>query len=226
MGTSTTIQIIRYFGLVVLFGGLITLGVVVPTLPNSTLQAIVAVFSLITVAIGYLWYKKVTDVARGKGLLGKKRYSRAREYAILLFLVVSSIMFSAMPVSYLQGTEGCSTDCLTYKRRVETIEYFMLSITVIAGLLAFGPIMFGRTILGPVFQELQYMAGAMFLVLLFFMLFLFPLHVMFADCQIQDQWGYVQQGCYIDMCALQTNGPPLTRFILDMITPPGYGCNG
>lgn len=220
MGSATTIQIIRYFGLVVLFGGLITLGVVVPSLPSTGLQAIIGVFSILTIVIGYLWYRKVTEVAMRKGYL-KKEKSRAREYAILLMLVASSIMFSMAPVVHLQeGEPGCSTECLTYKERVVTIEYFMLSLTLISGLLAFGPIMFGRTILGPVFQELQYMAGAMFLVLLFFMLFLFPLHVMFVDCVDMDG----NNGCTIDMCQLMNNGPPLTRFLLDMIIPPNYGC--
>jgi len=221
---SLTIQIVRYFGLVVLFAGLITLGVVVPSLEPAALQAIVGAFSLVVMFIGYIWYKKVTEVAMKKGLL-KKEKDRNKEYAILLLIVASSVMFSLAPTSlvHLQfygSNSGCSADCLTYKQRVQVIEYFTLSLTLISGLLAFGPIMLGRTVLQPIMQELQYMAGAMFLILLFFLLFLFPLDVMFVSCY--DMSG--NQGCYIDMCQLVRSGPPLTRFLVSMILPPNYTC--
>ncbi len=231
MNTRTKVQIIRYFGLIVLFGGLVTLGGIVPLVPNKGIQGILAVFSLLAIIIGYVWYRKVTDVARRKGYLSKNP-SRMREYAVLLLIVASSTVFSLTPVLHMQyGDEaGCTTDCLTYKNRVVTIEYFMVALTIIAGMLAFGPIMFGRTIIGPIFQELQYMAGAMFIVLLLFVLFLVPIHVIFQPCTVTTSNGgnYNQQGqegCYIDMCALAQSGPPMTRWVLDKIMPPDFSCS-
>lgn len=231
MDTRTKINIVRYFGLLVLFGGLGTLGVVVPVIPNKGLQSIVAIFSLITIVIGYVWYRKVTDVARRKGYL-RKTPSRAREYAILLLIVASSIVFSLTPTTYMQYgdyTSTCSADCPTYRDRVVSIEYFIVSLVIISGLLAFGPIIFGRTILGPIFQELQYMAGAMFIILLVFVLFLVPIDVIFEDCTVTTTSNGQEQevpGCSINMCNLEQSGPPLTRWVLDKILPPNYSCSG
>lgn len=232
------IQVIRYFGLVILLAGLLTLSVVVPSFPNPSIQAILAVISIIIIIIGYVWYKKVTDLAKKRGLIRKEK-KRNREYAILLLLVVTSLAFSFVPTVHMQtsNNNGCSTTCYTYEQRVITIQYFMLSITLLAGILAFGPLLFGRTILGPIFQELQYMTGAMFMLLLFFLLFLFPISAMFVPCTITTtkSGGYfggttqVQtHGCYININNLRTSGPPLLRLILNWILPPQstYGSSG
>jgi len=218
------IHLARYFGLVVALGGLLTLAAVVPGLPSFAMQAVVGAFAVLAIIVGYLWYRAVTEAALKRGYLGR-RAGAAREYAIVLLLAALTTLYTFAPLMLQTQTtpSGCTRECVTYKDRVLTIEYFILALTLVSGLLAFGPIIFGRTILGPVLQEVQYMAGAMFLIMLFFTLLLFPLHVIFVDC-LTSQYVTQPDGCYIDMCQLVRGGPILLRFLFSLILPPGYQC--
>jgi len=211
------VHLVRYFGLVVALGGLLTLAVVVPGLPSLALQAIVGVVSVTAIAVGYVWYRSVTESAIRRGLLRKERRV-AEEYVAALLLVAITALYALTPILSMQSTTQCDTEyCPKFRERVVAIEYLILGLTLISGLLAFGPIIFGRTIIGPVLQEVQYLAGVMFIFMLFFLLLLFPIDVIFETCANG-------QGCYINMCKLASNGPPLLRLVVGWLLPPGSGC--
>lgn len=223
---SLLIHLVRYFGLAVALGGLLTLAAVVPGLPSFALQAVAGAFAILAIIVGYMWYRAVTEAALKRGYL-RRRSTLAGEYAIAFLLVAVTALYALTPLTLQTQTQqgACDASCRAYKNRVTTIEYFILALTLVAGLLAFGPIIFGRTILGPVLQEVQYMAGAMFLIMLFFTLLLFPLHVVFVDCWTRPYaTGSPPDGCYIDMCKLASSGPPLLRFLFSLILPPDYVC--
>ncbi len=221
---SLLVTVLRLFGVVIALGGLGTLVFIVPTLPDTVLQLLIGFIALLVTVFGVVWYFRVTASARRHGVI--RSVKLASLLAPILAVPVLTLLYAYIPIPILQSDVGCSTDCIEFKNRVVTIEYFIVSITLIAGLMAFGPILFGRTIIGPIFQDLQYLSGGMLLLLIVLLLFIFPLHVMYVDCTSYDPnlGTYVLEGCTIDMCELVNRGPPLTRFVISMILPPNTVC--
>jgi len=189
---------------------------VVPGLPSLALQAVIGFVGVAAIVVGYAWYRAVTESAMRRGLLRRGRRA-AEEYVAALLLVAFTALYALAPVLSMEAKTRCDKDyCPTFRQRVVWIEYLLLGLTLISGLLAFGPIIFGRTIIGPVLQEVQYLAGVMFIFMLFFLLLLFPIDVIFETCTTDDN----ERGCQINMCNIANSGPPLLRLVVSFLLPP------
>lgn len=201
-------------------GGIALLGIVGPAIPAPTSYVAEGVGILITL-IGVLMYRKIDDVRYR--LYGRR--GDARRYAAL---VLALIMFNAFapPVmmQYGYGNSDCSTECWTIRTRVISVEYFIIMITAVTFLIALAPIVFHRTVLGQIFQEISGLAASALILLIGSLLLIFPIHVIFVPCGGGGGYGGYGGGanaCYIDVCQLLTNGPPLMRIFLKWILPPG-----
>jgi len=206
--------VLKVFSVLMVVGGLLTLGLAVPALTPTALQVAVAVASIIVVVVGYVFYRKVVELEERVGGSSRRRYR-----GLLLFL--AAIVFLTSLASVVSAQVGYECDmymCPEYRTRLIIIENFVLFLTLMSMLIAFGPIIFAKTIIGVVFQELQSVAGTAFMALIVLTLFLYPAHVMYVPC------GENGAGCYVDTCQLFRAGPPLARFFLSFINPPGYGC--
>jgi len=161
------------------------------------------------VLFGLVWIVKVRSAIRKAKVRSKMKRRSTLAYAIL-YLMLISIGF--MNVGYLQSY---SRDCYVMYQRVVYVEYFLIGLLIISGFLAFAPVILGRTILGPILQELQYIAGAMLILLIFALLVVFPLDPMFVLDNPQNPTA-----CYVDVRRLQAQGPPLLQILLRLFTPP------
>jgi len=176
------------------------------------------IFGAIIFIFGILWTKKAyrrykEKTSQMKALLSDKTLSIIAAALLASSLFVSSIMM------YTQ-TSSCTVYCYYFRDRILYIEYAMLGFTVIAGLLALAPIILSRTPLAPILNEFQPMAGAMFIILIFLVLMIYPIDTMFVVSQITDANGNVVNCCYVSIDNLKAYGPPLLRVLLQVIIPP------
>jgi len=170
------------------------------------------VFGGLLVFGGAYWILRVRSAERKVKAREVLKRQRSTMYtAALAALVTVALTTSVVALAQTTMTEVVQY-CLTMYRRVMFMQYFIIGLLLIAGLLSFAPIIFGRTILGPILQELQYIAGAMFIILVFVALLLFPLDPMFT--------GIEQGTCKINFENLKNNGPPLLKLILNFFSPP------
>ena len=173
------------------------------------------VFGGLLVFGGAYWILRVRSAERKVKAREVLKRQRSTMYTVALAALVTVALATSV-VALAQTTTADATQyCLTMYRRVVFIQYFIIGLLLIAGLLSFAPIIFGRTILGPILQELQYIAGAMFIILVFLALLLFPLDPMF----VTEQRG-TELTCKISFIKLQQEGPPLLRLILRFFSPP------
>lgn len=194
-------------------GLLIMLAGVILIAGYGTLETIGPMYvglGLILLVLGGLWTYKVNKVIK-RYSKNPQKYKKFSKYAIAIFLILSYTMFSMGAVFAEIPTP--SPECAVIYRRVQWVEYTMLGMLIFAGFLSFGPIILGRTILGPILQELQYIAGGMLILLIFALLMIFPLDPMFVF-QSNDQ-----NACYISVNRLKNNGPPLLQVILKLFIP-------
>lgn len=163
--------------------------------------AILALFSVLFT----LRINKVLKKVAKKSALGK---TKALAIALLILTATSMLLNVA-------SAQAGITECIEMWKRIRYVQFIMLGFLIIAGFLAFAPVILGRTILGPILADLQYMAGAMLILLIFALLLVFPLDVMFyIDNPAQPN------DCKIDFRRLQSDGPLLLQIILRLLVPP------
>lgn len=208
-----------------LFGGIlgIVMGIVFIGLGSSMpapVSSVYTVFGMILLLFSILFTLRVNKALKKVSKRARKPVTpgRLRTLAVAaLLLLVATIPMNI--VSAQTGYRGELEDetailmCLEMRRRIIYVQYAMLGFLIIAGLLAFVPVILGRTIVGPILADLQYLAGAMFLLLIFALLLIFPLDAMFV---------VGTNTCTIKVDNLKNNGPPLLRIILTLISPPTY----
>lgn len=203
MKTKNMIIIMEIGAILVIFTSLLmiaTLG----TLPGvGPIYSGISVFLLLTGLLFLIKLRKAERRLRAKERLARKIY------------VVIILLGLALSVSVVHMAGKYSRECLTVYQRVVYVEYTMLGMLLISGFLAFGPILLGRTILGPILQELQYIAGAMLILLIFTMLILFPLDPLFEFDNAKNPTG-----CIFDPTNLKSAGPPLLRLLYALFSPP------
>ncbi len=163
------------------------------------------------ILFGIVWIIKVRGAVKRAEARNRLKRRRTAMYAILYLLLLSS-SFMASNIAHLQTF---SKECYTMYQRVVYVEYFLIGLLIISGFLAFAPVILGRTILGPILQELQYIAGAMLILLIFALLVVFPLDPMFVMDNPQNPTA-----CYVDIRRLQSQGPPVLQILLRLFTPP------
>jgi len=173
------------------------------------------VFGGLLVFGGAYWILRVRSAERKVKAREVLKRQRSTMYTVALAALALVTVALATSVVALAQTTDVTQYCLTMYRRVVFIQYFIIGLLLIAGLLSFAPIIFSRTILGPILQELQYIAGAMFIILVFLALLLFPLDPMF----VTEQNG-TELTCEINIMQLKQDGPPLLRLILRFFSPP------
>jgi len=173
------------------------------------------VFGGLLVFGGAYWILRVRSAERKVKAREVLKRQRSTMYTVALAALVTVALATSV-VALAQTTE-VTQYCLTMYRRVMFMQYFIVGLLLIAGLLSFAPIIFGRTILGPILQELQYIAGAMFIILVFVALLLFPLDPMFV---FEQSGTRGELTCKINIMNLRDNGPPLLRLILRFFSPP------
>ena len=116
------IHLVRYFGLVVALGGLLTLAVVVPGLPSLALQAIIGAVGVAAIVVGYVWYRSVTESAIRRGLLRKERRA-AEEYVAALLLVALTALYALTPILSMETKTQCDDKyCPVLRQRGIWIE--------------------------------------------------------------------------------------------------------
>lgn len=142
----------------------------------------------------------------------KKPAVPSRVKGLAIAVLVLAIM--TMLVNVVSAQAGVY-ECIEMWRRIRYVQYVMLGFLVIAGFLAFAPVILGRTILGPILADLQYMAGAMLVLLIFALLLVFPLDVMFF---IDNPLSPTQ--CDVRLDYLRDRGPFLLQIILRLLMPP------
>lgn len=135
---------------------------------------------------------------------------RTKGLAVAL-LILTVVTFTLNVASAQVGIR----ECVEMWVRIRYVQFVMLGFLVIAGFLAFAPVILGRTILGPVLADLQYMAGAMLVLLIFALLLVFPLDVMFF---IDNPANPTQ--CDVRLDYLRDRGPFLLQIILRLLMPP------
>ena len=171
------------------------------------------VFGGILVFGGAYWILRVRSAERKVKAREVLKRQRTTMYTVALATFVTvALTTSVVALAQTTTLTEVVQYCLTMYRRVMFMQYFIIGLLLIAGLLSFAPIIFGRTILGPILQELQYIAGAMFIILVFIALLLFPLDPMFT--------GIEQGTCKINIMNLKDHGPPLLKLILRFFSPP------
>lgn len=209
------LKMFKYAGLaaavagIMMFVGLgnISVGEENMSLINNVYRATGAIVTL----FGIVWYWKVGK--RVDREIGRLR-SRRVEAFILLFIVGAALL---APMACASGRSACTEECLVARSRVLYMEYFSIMLTMIAGFLAIAPLILGRTVLGPLLQELQGIAGSMLILMIALLLLIYPLDVMFVPNDYENPTC-----CEISFEALKSEGPPLLRIILSILTPPEY----
>lgn len=181
----------------------IAIGVTLPP-PVSTIYVI---FGLIVAAFSGVFTlrvkKEINKVLKKSLGTGTK--------ALAIALVVFTLTVSFLNAAYAQSI--AVRECIDMYRRIVYVEYVMIGFLIIAGFLAFAPVILGRTILGPILADLQYMAGAMLVLLIFALLLVFPLDAMFYVTPNLDQ-------CEVRLDYLRDRGPFLLQIILKLLMPP------
>ena len=195
-------------GLIMMLAGLI---MIIGYGTLETVGPIYTILGLIVMGLGGFWTYKVNQAIK-KYSKNPKKYKKFSKYSIALFLILSFGL--TLSGTVLAEIPTPSPECLMIYRRVQWVEYTMLGMLIFAGFLSFGPIILGRTILGPILQELQYIAGAMLVLLIFALLVVFPLDPMFVLDNPRDPTG-----CYISIKRLKDHGPPLLQIILKLFIP-------
>ena len=192
-------------GLLLMLAGILLIAV------YGTLEFIGPVYDVMGVLlliVGGVWTWKVNNLMKRKK---KTRYSTYRNYVIPILLT----LMMGLALANTVFAQSFSKDCYVMYRRVQYVEYTLIGLLIISGFLAFGPIILGRTILGPILQELQYIAGAMLILLIFALLVVFPLDPMFVLDNPKSPTA-----CYINIQNLASQGPPFLQIILRLFTPP------
>lgn len=173
------------------------------------------ILGFLLIIMGAYWVYKLRKLERKYGIRRGGGRTSYKTYMVTLLLATLIGVFSVGGV-YASGPEYSPT-CLTIYQRVEYLEYTLLGLLLVSGFLAFAPIIFGRTILGPIFQELQYLAGAMLILLIFALLVIYPLDPMFV---FDGDTPNSSTGCYVDISNLEDQGPPVLQLILRIFSPP------
>ena len=169
---------------------------------------------IVAILFGLVWVKKVRKVKRRYHIRATSK-SRTLAYVFIPILMYLSF-FASMSFVQAYGTNNrYSTVCYEIWNRVKYLEYFSIGMLIITLFLTLGPLVLGRTVLGPIMQEFQGFSGIMILVLLFIFSFLYPLDPMFVFPKTGSQ-----NMCYIDIDNLKDSGPPAMRLLLKMISIP------
>lgn len=123
--------------------------------------------------------------------------------------------------SYTTTTFTPTSYCYTAYLYTTYLQYIILGFLIVATLLAFIPVILGRTPLGPVFGEFAGLSGILIVLLVFAMLFLFPINVMFTTANATSYSYYyvppTPNNCVIDIYNLEHFGPPLLAAFLKLI---------
>lgn len=204
MNQATMLKGMLVGGIIGILIGLmfIGLGATLPA-PVSTVYFIFGGFvTLFSIAFTLRVNKAIKKVSK------KSALSKAKALAIALVIV-------AVTAFTLSVAQASIRECVDAWRRVMYVQYVMLGFLIVAGFLAFAPVILGRTILGPILGELQYMAGAMLLILIFAVLLVFPLDALFY---VNDPLNPTE--CFISLENLRYRGPYVLRIILNLLMPP------
>jgi len=215
MNQTTAIRMLKLAGVALIVAGLL---LIVNFGNMDYIGPIFIVVGTITIIFGLLWIWKVDKAARRRLIASKARAAtRSVKRALVVFLLLSSALSPMLSVAHLQTINPeCDPTgmCMLTRARVLWVEYAIIGLLIVAGFLAFGPIILGRTILGAILAELQYIAGAMLLLIMFLFLLVVPIDVMF---EVFDYGG--QPCCRVNMDNLRTRGPPILQAILRLIYP-------
>jgi len=202
----TALKLIMMGGVALLIAGILIIAVF------GTLEFVGPIYifvGAVAMLFGALWVWKVDKVIKRRMAVARSRSAKRLMGLVLLTFFIIAPMFN---VSHLQTCDTTGM-CRAMRDRVLWVEYAVIGLLIISGFLAFGPIIFGRTILGPILAELQYIAGAMLVLLIFLFLLVVPIDVMFV-------YDPQQNCCYVRMDNLRTQGPILLRAILTLLSPP------
>jgi len=205
MDQITALKILAVPGIAILIVGILLVA------GYGTLEYVGSIYiivGIVAIFFGVIWLWKVNKALKRV----KARAKSMRRFMVLVTLALLVTTLMPLKISYLQR-ECPSADqiCRTMATRVMYIEYVIVGLLIIAGFLAFAPIILGRTILGPILAEFQYIAGAMLVLLIFIMLLTVPIHVMF---------DFSSGCCDINVRKLESDGPILLQILLKLITPP------
>lgn len=212
MDEKTAIRLMQAGGAFFIIAGILLIGF------YSTIEYIGPLYGglgALLILFGLIWIVKVRNAARKRKIMKKmksKPRSSPRAMYALIYLLLLTSGFMMQAVGYLQTY---SRQCYVMYQRVVYVEYFLLGLLIISGFLAFAPVILGRTILGPILQELQYIAGAMLILLIFALLVVFPLDPMFVMDNPKNPTA-----CYVDLRRLEAQGPPFLQILLRLFSPP------
>ena len=187
-----------------IIASLLIIGLLIPTISNIMVQVLILLLSLVVMAIGYMIYSKANMYARKYGYKIQTYVDKAIALSFATFILLVSV--SPVVFAATSQEQGCSRAWTDLRKKVIFAEYTALSTMVLAALLAFGPVLFGRTILGPIVQEFQSLAGSGLILLILLLLLIYPLDVIFKKCGNTNEYR-------IDMTTLRNEGPFLLRLL-------------
>ena len=177
------------------------------------------ILGLVLVALGLAWIYKVRRAElKYTHRPGRGRTVRAVAAALLaLALLPAEITgLGGVMVARAQTTTPGSSYCYTAYLYTTYMQYVVLGFLAVMVILAFIPVILGRTPLGPVFSELMGFSGVTIVLLIFVLLFIFPLNVMFT--QAGSTSPPTPYSCTVNLQNLENNGPPLLKALLSIIT--------
>lgn len=207
MNQATVLKGMLVGGIIGILIGVLFIGLGA-TLP-APVSTIYFVFGLIIAVVSSLFTMRVNKALKK---IEKKTFHSDRVKGLAIAILVLAVSATIVNVA---GAQAGIRECIEMWQRIRYVQFVMLGFLVIAGFLAFAPVILGRTILGPILADLQYMAGAMLMLLIFALLLVFPLDAMFF---IDNPMNPTQ--CDVRLDYLRDRGPFLLQIILRLLMPP------
>lgn len=212
------INMVRASGVAVIVMGLVLIAGMVTFEIFGSLFAVVGVIAIL---IGLLLIRGANKAMRR---YRKRSLGVAKDFAVVL---LATILLFGTPI-YAQFQVDPVQLCKDAYFKTLYVEYLVMALLAVSGFLALAPVILGRTILGPILGEFQYIAGAMLILLIFVALLMIPIHVAFSYTPPSGGggggWGGGQETCEIKICNLAHNGPPLLRMLFSLLGPVNFGC--
>ncbi|MEM4873262.1 MAG: hypothetical protein QXY35_07390 [Thermofilaceae archaeon] len=207
MRSELAVKLVELSALLMIAGGALIIALGATTPPPASFMLVLV--GAVAVIMGIVFYSRISKakrrILRGRGAEVRRLASAVVLVAFLSWLT-SGVAYAMSPEVYM---------CFVAYQRVVFVQYSALILLLAAAFLAFIPMVLGRTAIGAVLGELQPIAGTMLLVLIFLLLFIFPLDVMFVMDNYQSPTT-----CSISLDRLRSQGPPLLRIILHLLIPP------
>ena len=183
---------------------------------------IYVVLGILLIIFGLIWLRNARRTAKRIAYRQSRKRTVKAVAAALLALALLPVEVTGLAslggvmVARAQGTTNLTASyCYTAYVYTTYAQYIILGFMVVLAVLAFIPLVLGRTPLGALFADFS--SGLTFTVLVFLifaMLFLFPINALFVG----SYGGPTPSSCYISLSNLETNGPPLLRALLSILT--------